>query len=352
MTGSARYAHLVGALTARDDRDAMTTALDNLGLTLPSLPSGENPSPRFPQRQFWIQPEILRIPEIPGVVNLNPRAGMTGYDDIPFYGAERPLTVEDFLPVVILREAFEQEYPTFCEVRAQYQLPGLRYQVGTPAPLDLAVIAFQDAGLDPALHGPITEAKAAHVGAVRAQAPDVVFQLESPWSVKMVTSSEHPAKEAEQVAGLLVDLPRRCPWTTWGIHLCDGDWFHKAVIEPASAEPLVLLANEIAAQWPAGPEAPVLDYIHLPLAAADQPPAMDPAWYQALADLRLPEGCRFAAGFVHEHLDMAANRRVRDLVEHAFGAQVTIATTCGLGRRPDPQQVPDALRTMAALTAG
>jgi len=80
-------------------------------------------------------------------------------------------------------------------------------------------------------------------------------------------------------------------------------------------------------------------------------PRRGPAWYQALGDLRLPDGCRFAAGFVHEALDLDANRTVLGLVEDADGAQVTVATSCGLGRRPDPGQVPDALEKMAALAA-
>ena len=351
MTGSARYTHLIGALTAPSAGEAMTTALQYLGPTLLSLPDGENPTKQFPTRHLWIQPELEGIPKLAGVVNRNPQAGMTGYDDTYWYSAERTLSADDFAPVVILRRAFEQTYPTFLEVRDRYQLPGLRYQIGTPAVPDLAFFTFHEAGLASALHDPITEAKAAQVREVHAQAPGAEFQMETPWAVQMVASSEDPVKTAEYVASLLVDLPRRCPGTMWGVHLCDGDWFHRAVIEPGSALPLVLLANEIVAQWPTGPEAPVLDYIHLPLAAAAEPPATDPAWYQALGDLRLPDGCRFAAGFVHEALDLDANRAVLGLVEDAYGAQVTVATSCGLGARPDPGQVPDALEKMAALAA-
>jgi hypothetical protein len=351
MTGQTRYTQLIGGLTASSASDAMTTALDYLGPTLLSLPDGENPSSQFPDRHLWIQPELRRIPEIDGVVNRNPQAANTEYGDTYWYSTERPLTADDFGPVVILRRAFEQSYPAFLEVRDRCQASGLRFQIGTPAPLDLGLLAFRDAGLDPPLHHAITDAKAAQVRAVQAQAPSVVFQMESPCSVLMVAEAEDPAKTAEYVAGLLVGLPRRCPGTMWGVHLCDGDWHHQALTEPASALPLVLLANEITAQWPADPQAPILDYVHLPLAAAAKPPAMDATWYQPLSDLRLPKGCRFAAGFVHEAIDVDANRAVRDLVEDAYRAPVTIATSCGLGRRPVPDQVTDALQKMAALAA-
>ena len=42
----------------------------------------ENPTGQFPTRHLWIQPEMMAIPGLPGVVNCNPDAKMTGYDDI------------------------------------------------------------------------------------------------------------------------------------------------------------------------------------------------------------------------------------------------------------------------------
>ena len=50
MTGSARYTHLIGALTAPSADEAMATALQYLGPTLLSLPDGENPTGQFPTR--------------------------------------------------------------------------------------------------------------------------------------------------------------------------------------------------------------------------------------------------------------------------------------------------------------
>jgi hypothetical protein len=328
----------------------MTTALSYLGPSLLLLPDGEIPTEAIPDRADWIQPELRGVPEIPGVITHNAQARYSGYEDTPWYEAGRQLTADDFDPVVILQRTFETSYPVFTELRRDGRLPGLRFQAGMPAPLDLGLYTFRGAGLSQDLHSAITEAKARQVRACHAQAPgDVVFQIETPAGLHMVATADDQARSAAYVAGLLTDLPRRCPGTAWGIHLCDGDWYHKAQTEPSSALPLVLLAAEVAAQWPAGPDAPVLEYVHLPFAPADKPPAADAAWYRPLADLRMPAGCRLVAGFVHELLDLEALRGLLDVIERAYGAEVTIAATCGLGRRPHPDQPIDAMTKMAAL---
>lgn len=345
-----RHAHLVGGFSASTTYDAMTQILDCLSGTLLSLPDGEPPTDDIPDRPNWIAPELRGVSGIPGVITRNAQAGYTGYDDYPWYEATRPLTADDFDAAVILQRAFRASYPVFRTLREERGLPGLRFQAGGPSALDLALLAFREAGLSPDLFSAITGAKARQVRACNAQAPgDVVFQLEMPVATRMVADAEDPAEVAAYVARLLVELPRSCPGTRWGVHECDGDWGHQAATDPSSALPLVLLASEIIAQWPEGPDAPVLDYVHLPFAAASKPPAEDARWYAPLADLKMPPGCRLAAGFVHELLDLTALRRLLALIEDAYGGPVTIAATCGLGRRPDPGQATDALTKIAAL---
>lgn len=91
----------------------------------------------------------------------------------------------------------------------------------------------------------------------------------------------------------------------------------------------------------------------MPFASAGKPPSADAGWCAPLATLRtqMPPRCRLTAGFVHELLDLAAPRRLLDVIEAAYGAPVTVAVTCGLGRRPDPGQVTDAMTKIAALDA-
>ena len=353
--GSHRYTHLVGGLPAGSARAAMTQMLDRLGPTLLLVPDGENATEDIPDRANWIQPEFGAVAGLPRLITRNAGARFSSYDDVPWYEPTGPLTAADLDQVVILRRAFEPSYPVFRTLRDERGLQGLRFQAGMPSHFDLALLAFRDAGLSPALFNAVRDAKARQVLACHALAGagDVVFQLETPVAVRWVATAEDPAKAAAYVAGLLTELPRCCPGTAWGVHLCDGDWHHQAGADPSSALPLVLLAAEIIAQWPVGRGAPALDYFHLPFAAAGKPPAADSAWYAPLADLRgqMPEGCRLAAGFVHEYLDVTALRGLLGVIEDAYGAPVTVAATCGLGRRPDPRQAADTLDKMAALAA-
>jgi hypothetical protein len=73
--------------------------------------------------------------------------------------------------------------------------------------------------------------------------------------------------------------------------------------------------------------------VHAPLAAADNPPVTDPAFYAPLAGLELGPDVRFIAGFAHEDQDAVTQFRVRQLIEDAVGHPVDISNSCGLGRR-------------------
>jgi hypothetical protein len=355
--GSNRYTHLVGGFPADTALAAMAQVMDHLGPTLRYVPDGEVDTPDIPDRHDWIAPELGGVSRIRGVKTCNPHAGYTGYDDVPYYQPTTPLTVGDFDPAVILERAFDDSYPVFRALRAERGLSRLRFQAGGPSAFDLALLAFREEGLGADLLNLITEAKARQVRACHAQGPgDVVFQMETPAATRWVATAADPAKAAVYVAGLLTDLPRLCPGTAWGVHLCLGDWNHQAAVEPFSAAPQVMLAKEIIAQWPAEiADPPALEYFHLPWAAASKPPSLDPAWSAPVAELELrrhmPPGARLAAGFVHEDLDLPALRRLLAIIEAAYGAEVTIAATCGLGRRPDPRQAVDALVKMAALAA-
>ena len=94
--------------------------------------------------------------------------------------------------------------------------------------------------------------------------------------------------------------------------------------------PLVHLTDALVSRWPAGRP---LEFVHVPLAAADEPPARDPAFYAALAGLRLPPEVRFVAGLVHEDRTLDEQLRTRALLDDLLGRPVDVATSCGLGRR-------------------
>src|SRR5215831_18268735 len=226
------------------------------------------------------------------------------------------------------------------------------FQVGIPAPFDLAVIAFgaNAARDDESLTQAFTRRTLDLVRQIRAEAgDDVIFQIET--VIGLVSVARAPAAAqpavAQRMASELLKLPAAAETgTRFGAHICLGDYHHKATSEAADARPLVLLANALTQSWPAGRP---FDYIHVPFAAADEPPSFDEGWYAPLRELALPEGVRLVAGFIHEAVDVDRLADLLATVEGFAGREVDVAATCGLGRRPSPNEAWDAMEKAVAL---
>lgn len=237
-------------------------------------------------------------------------------------------------------------------MRGRHGRQDISFQVGCPAPVDLAVDSFgYEAGnSDHSLAQAYAAATVREIEAIRAEAgDDVIFQIETVVSMVAVTLTpeQQRTQAATQLAGAIASMVAMAPeGTRFGVHLCLGDFHHRAMTEMDSAQPLVTLANQVARVWPQGRR---LEYIHTPLAAAGKPCSLDPAWYQPLADLDLPEGIRFVAGYVHEGLTLDQLQEVQAMVERAAGGAVDVAATCGLGRRESPDEAWDAMDKTIAL---
>jgi len=160
-----------------------------------------------------------------------------------------------------------------------------------------------------------------------------VFQLEVPFELILLTKLPAPARPliarmlGRWVAGLTAASPSGA---RFGLHLCLGDMNHRAFGRMNDVHPLVLLTNAILARRPA---ARPLEFVHAPLAPADEPPPTAESFYAPLAALRLPESVRFIAGFAHEEQSLDDQRRVLAAVERLLGRPVDVASSCGLGRR-------------------
>ena len=102
----------------------------------------------------------------------------------------------------------------------------------------------------------------------------------------------------------------------------------------------VALTNSIVARWPSNMN---LDYVHMPLAAGDEPPRLTPSYYAPLSAMKLPPHTRFVAGFVHEALTAEQLRDVLAMIERASGRTADVASACGLGRRTS--QVAEVIMT-------
>src|SRR5262249_45186159 len=189
----------------------------------------------------------------------------------------------------------QQSYPAFQVLRERHRLPQISFQVGIPAPLDLAVIAFgvDATRVDESLTQAFTARTLDLVKQIRAEADhDIVFQIET--VIGLVSVARAPAavqpEVAQRMARELVKLPIAAETgTRFGAHICLGDYHHKATGEAADARPLVLLANALTQSWPAGRP---FDYIHVPFAAADEPPTFEQGWYAPRRARTLPEDGR------------------------------------------------------------
>ena len=329
-----RAVHLVGSTPFRDVDEAFDIIAGRLGPYLRTVPDGETGA-----RRNWIQILIESWFDHP---DLESRRGgpedfdYTDYDRAPSFRVRKGHRLTgDRLDLGYAR-AFEVAWPVFLRRRAEFGKPGLpppRFQVGLPGDLDLAISTF--GGLSGLRHRTaFRDATLRDVRSIHATAgDDVVFQVEVP--VELVALTKIPGFLHGPVGGWLasgiVRLAHDAPeGTRWGIHLCLGDFNHRAMGRLPDVSPIVRLSNAIVRRWPAGRH---LDFVHAPLAAAAEPPPLEPPFYAPLRGLHLPEGTRFIAGFVHEGRTLEEQRGLQTQIETLLGRTVDVACSCGLGRR-------------------
>lgn len=343
-----RKTHLVGAWPGFSGAHAMDTALRRLGPHLLRMTDGETG-----ERSMWVLPTMDWLRANPDV-ELVQDGDYSDYDHATRYRVRDGRTFDPANIELGYHRFFQRSYRAFRELRERHGHPDISFQVGCPAPVDLAVDAFgyETANADHSLARAFAAATLREIGAIRAEAgDDVIFQIETVVSMVAVarTPEAHQQAVAGQMAGAMTSMVALAPeGTRFGVHLCLGDFHHRALAEMGSARPLVTLANALGAAWPEGRP---LEYVHTPFAAAEKPGSLDPAWYEPLADLDLPDDVRFVAGFVHEDLGLDQLREVQALIERNVGHEVDVAATCGLGRRETPNQAWDAMDKTVALIA-
>jgi hypothetical protein len=345
-----RRAHLVGSIPGTSAAEAMEAALSRLAPHLLTLSDGETGA-----RAWWIGACIRNLDANPDVeLTSGGQGNFASYQDVPQYRLRDRATLsaanlEACLPY---EQAFTSSYSVFRDLRVKYGRPDLPFQVGIPGPLDLAVDAFGfEVGFDPRYYQPSLEATVAQVKIAAAGGEDVLFQLETPAAlISVVMAGDAAAADtARQLAATTIQLPAAVPaGTRFGVHLCLGDLNHKSMVGMRDIAPAVLLANELAAAWP--PDR-TLEFIHVPFAAAEEPPTFDPAFYQALTSLEIPDLVRFIAGCIHESLSSDEQVELLRLIENRAGREVDVAAACGLGRRPDVSQAWDAMEKALLLVA-
>ena len=334
---------LVGSIPAPDTHEAVKLALTELGPTLMSIPDGETGP-----RSQWVASIIAELRNHPAVVRQKD-GRWSDYNDRPRYRVRRGATLDPDLLQLGYDTALQESRPVLDGLVAEFGMAGAIYQVGVASGLDLAMLAFGPAGA-------LRYRKAFNIAASREirsirriLGDDVVFQIELPAELVAVSRAPgilRPAVARWMAAASVEPAKLASNGTKFGVHLCFGDLNHKALMKVGEdCAPTVQLANAIAVRWPRHTS---LSYVHLPLAAGDNPPSLAESYYAPLANLSLPAETRLVAGFVHEALAEDQLREVLRMVESAAGRQVDVAAPCGLGRR-DAAMACDLMRASRRL---
>jgi hypothetical protein len=313
-----RLVHLVGSLPFEEDEEAaMRRALDLLGPRLRSLPDGDL-GHRNHHRPFA---DVLTR--------------------VPAHELRHHL---DFGLV----ESFTFSYAIFQRLRHEYGRPDLAFQFGVPGALTLALF-----NLGP-LHGLhlrsiLEDQLLEECNRIRTLADDVVFQIEVPVELGAVLNTPRAlqrlvARTTSQWITRFVG--RLLPETRVGIHLCLGG-LHSRPFSIDVIDQLVAFSLQLMRTWPPRRS---LEYFHVPLTRGDQPPSQDFELYRPLRRLRVGQGTRVIAGFVHEDLDDDAHRKVLAFIEQQLLHTVDVSSACGLGRHSPA--VAEVLMRRTARLAG
>ena len=352
-----RQVLLVGSLPYADEASVMARACELAGDRLIALPDGEigERSDQYPagDRSQWTAGLAGRLADEASLFDVVDE-GTTNEQGFPvdFDSATRlrprvgPAELGGRLRLGY--DAFSRRtWPHIERLRASLGRPDLRMQVGLPTGFGVAAGFLSPPRAlryAPAFAACVAREAAAVVQSIGAG--DLLFQIEAP--AEVVAAHRLPRPAVGIPTGPIIDLVKRLPTeVSIGIHLCFADLSNTAAITPSRFGRLVAFANALARRWPPTHD---LAYVHLPFVAGTSPAPTDLTAYRALRRLALPSGTRLVAGFVHEQPPLESLEALLATIEQARGAQVDIATACGLGRRT-PETADELIRRCSHLAA-
>ena len=342
---------LVGSMPFRDESTAMAIALEELGDHLWAVPDGEigERTDACPggTRSAWVQTIMDRCEadtetwKVVRPARRNAAGYAADYRSGPrLEPRRRPRDIVEHLDFGWATAALDS-YPEFCRLRDGANRPDLRFQIGLPTGLG-ATFGMMSPSNALRYAGAFNRRLALEANAIltHTEPGDAIIQIEVPGELAMAHRLPKPlvGLAVRSVVTLIEQIE---PLAPIGVHLCFGDLNNEALISPAALDRTVHFANTLIGRWPAGHE---LAYVHAPLAEAAEPPPLERSYYEPLGGLRVPDGVRFVAGFVHPGRSDEEHRTILEHIESIRGETVDVASSCGLGRIDEAA----ALRAMRA----
>ncbi|KAA3643274.1 MAG: hypothetical protein DWQ07_22420 [Chloroflexi bacterium] len=344
-----RKALLVGSMPFGSEAASMQTAMQALGNHLIAMPDGEvgEKSEEFPsgRRQSWVHTAILANIES-GAFRVLAEPAERTEDGFMKDSTTRWLIQPNYPPSELAKHLdfgylryFRESYVAFKKLREKAGQPDMTFQVGIPTGGAISLFSMRPLtglryrrAMDERLTYEVTEI-------VKEAGDDVIIQVEVPLEVLMVGMM--PSFMMWLPVRWMTQLIERFPdGTRVGMHLCLGDLNNRSEAKLHVEKMLVQLTNRLMSRWPSGVK---LEFVHFPLAEAATPPSTAPETYAPLGEVRLPEGVRFVAGFVHEGLSEDEHGAILKSIEDARGEAVDVACSCGLARRT-PEVAHELLR--------
>jgi len=332
---------LVGGVNVDDAEQMFRLAARTLGDRLRRVPDGET----GPARSQWIQcqrPFFMQHPQLEMLEEDPDRPGAFRTPRVPAHGIYARTSEELYRGRARLRDGvrpddlfFEtigyadwaiESYALLRRLRDAGDVPAAwRFQVSLPSPrIPLgSVLAARDQAplLEPAYRDAFRREIERMVEAIPPD--DLSIQWDCTHPLEYESAEDDAARRSmlDYMASLAQLVPEG---VELGYHLCYGDFEHKHAWDPTDLGTCVTIANTLAAS--AG--RPV-DWVHMPVPRNRD----DVAYFEPLRDLEVPPQTTLALGLVH-YTDGVAGTRRRIAAASTVRRDFSIATECGMGRRP------------------
>jgi hypothetical protein len=343
------FAHLNGSINLPDTETVFRELGERIGPLAPRYPDGETGDRQgwifFQLQRFWGTPGL----EQAGVVDMPAGGAYTQMPKVRLADGTDPEAVE--WPNLGYADAYLESWETFRRLRDDGVIPaGTRFQVQYPTPLASINSWIVDEDQD-RLEPSYTRALFADLQRVLDALPHDEIAVQ--WDVAVefgILVGSFPSTTNQDFEGVLRRLvaaveqvPADVPV---GLHLCYGDYQHQHFRVPESLELQVRVANRLVTDA----SRPVAWFAFT--VPQDQ---RDPAYFEPLADLRVPPETGVAFALVPYHpgrqaegtTDAQVEQIDRQLGDRPWG----VCTECGMARA-EREEVPRLLDLHRTIVEG